>query len=48
MNEGKNVTFLTLPDKDPSEMGFSKFNQLVHNTPELDFETLMELKLRQI
>jgi len=45
LNEGKRVFLITLPDKDPSEMGFKSFTELVYKAEELDISNLMLHKL---
>ena len=45
MNEGKEVYLVDLEDKDPSEMGFVKFTNLIQNTLPLTFSDLLEKKL---
>ena len=44
LNYGKQVFLLNLEDKDPSEMGFEKFTQLLHEATPLTFRQIMELK----
>ena len=46
MNEGKEVYFMDLEGKDPSEMGFEKFTNLIKNTYPIDQYGLMERKLQ--
>ncbi len=46
MNEGKEVYLVNLADKDPSEMGFAKFTNLIQNTLPLTFSNLLEKKLQ--
>ena len=46
INEGKEVYFMDLDDKDPSEMGFEKFTNLIQNTYPIDQYGLMERKLQ--
>lgn len=48
MNEGKEVYLVDLKDKDPSEMGFEKFTNLIQNTLPLTFSNLLEKKLQII
>ena len=46
MNEGLNVYFVELEDnKDASELGFEKINEIIQNTDVLTFERLMQLKM---
>ena len=45
INEGKEVYFLELKDKDPSEMGFYDFTKLIQSTIPLTQYDLMEKKL---
>ena len=42
---GFRVFLIELPDKDPSEMGFKPFTELVQNATELDFSKIMLQKL---
>jgi len=46
INEGKEVYFMDLEDKDPSEMGFHNFTNLIQNTYPIDQYGLMERKLQ--
>jgi len=46
MNEGKEVYLVDIADKDPSEMGFEKFTNLIQNTLPLTFSNLLEKKLQ--
>jgi len=48
MNEGKEVYLIELKDKDPSEMGFKQFTNLIQNTFPLTQYDLMEKKLELI
>lgn len=45
LNEGKRVFLIDLPDKDPSQMGFKPFTQLIQQAEELDISSLMLNKL---
>jgi len=45
LNQGKRVYLIDLPDKDPSEMGFRAFTELVQQAEELDLSNLMLHKL---
>lgn len=45
MNEGKEVYLVDLEDKDPNEMGFEKFTNLIQTTLPLTFSNLFEKKL---
>ena len=45
MREGINVYFIDLPDKDPSELGFEKFTNMMMLVEPLKFSNLMQLKL---
>jgi DNA primase len=45
LDQGKEVYLVELEDKDPSQMGFKKFTQLIQNTPKLNIYDLMEKKL---
>jgi len=46
MNEGKEVYLVDLSEKDPSDMGFAKFTNLIQNTLPLTFSNLLEKKLQ--
>jgi DNA primase len=48
MNEGKEVYLVDIDDKDPSDMGFIKFTNLIQNTFPLTFSNLLEKKLQTI
>ena len=48
MNEGKEVYLVDLNEKDPSDMGFEKFTNLIQNTQPLTFSNLLEKKLQII
>ena len=48
MNEGKEVYLIDLKGKDPSEIGFSHFTNLIQNTFPLTSYQLMERKLQLI
>jgi DNA primase len=48
MNEGKEVYLVDIDDKDPSDMGFVKFTNLIQNTLPLTFSNLLEKKLQRI
>jgi len=45
MAEGKEVYLVDMQDKDPSEMGFENFTQLIQKTVPLTYYNLMEHKL---
>lgn len=45
LNQGKRVFIVTLPDKDPSEMGFKAFTEHIQTAKELDISSLMMHKL---
>ena len=45
MMEGKEVYFVDLQDKDPSEMGFKNFTKLIQNTVPMTYSSLLEQKL---
>ena len=45
MDNGINVYFVDLPDKDPSELGKEKIQKLINNTAKMTFGKLMEYKL---
>ena len=44
LNEGKRVFLINLPDKDPSEMGFKAFTELIQSAEELDLSGIMHSK----
>jgi len=46
LNEGRNVYFVDLQGKDPSEVGFSNFWETVDNTRRLTFYDLVKYKMR--
>jgi len=46
INEGKEVYFMDLEGKDPSEMGFTNFTKLIQKTLPIDQYGLMERKLQ--
>jgi hypothetical protein len=48
MNEGKEVYLVDLDEKDPSEMGFTHFTNLIQNTKQLTQYSLMAKKLELI
>mgnify|MGYP003336090146 CR=1 FL=1 len=48
MNEGKEVYLVDLKEKDPSEMGFVNFTNLIQNTLPLTFSDLFEKKLQTL
>jgi DNA primase len=48
MNEGKEVYLVELEGKDPSEMGFTRFTNLIHQTFPLTQYGLMEQKLQLV
>jgi DNA primase len=48
INEGKEVYLVELQDKDPSEMGFKNFTNLIQSTQPLTFSNLFEKKLQLI
>ena len=48
MNEGKEVYLVNLEDKDPSEMGFENFINLIQHTIPLTFSSLFEKKLQLV
>ena len=45
MNNGINIYFINLTDKDPSEIGFNEFLTLKRNTEIFKFSDLIKLKL---
>ena len=45
LNQGKRVFLIKLPDKDPSEMGFKAFTELIQTAEELDLSGIMLHKL---
>jgi DNA primase len=48
MDEGKEVYLIELKDKDPSEMGFKQFTNLIQKTFPLTYSTLIEKKIMSI
>ena len=45
MMEGKEVYFVDMQDKDPSEMGFENFTKLIQKTVPMTYSSLLEQKL---
>jgi len=45
LNEGKRIFLIDLTDKDPSQMGFKAFTELIQQANELDLSSLMLNKL---
>ena len=45
LNQGKRVFMVNMPDKDPSEMGFKAFTELIQTAQELDLSGIMLHKL---
>jgi DNA primase len=45
LDQGKEVYFVDLKKKDPSELGFEAFTKLVQNTKPLNYDTLLARKL---
>ena len=45
MMEGKEVYFVDMQDKDPSEMGFENFTKLIQKTVPITYSSLLERKL---
>tara|TARA_R100001443_G_scaffold93950_1_gene100580 strand:- start:1196 stop:2125 length:930 start_codon:yes stop_codon:yes gene_type:complete len=45
MMEGKEVYFVDMQDKDPSEMGFTNFTKLIQKTVPMTYSSLLEQKL---
>ncbi len=48
LNEGKEVYLVDLDEKDPSEMGFEHFTNLIQNTQPLNQYGLMAKKLQLV
>jgi hypothetical protein len=48
MNEDKEVYLVDLDDKDPSEMRFENFTNLIQTVQPLTFSNLFEKKLKLI
>ena len=48
INEGKEVYLVDMQDKDPGEMGFENFTNLIQRTIPLTFSSLFEKKLQLI
>lgn len=45
LSEGKTVRVVLLKDKDPSIIGFDRITKILKETPELDFSSLMKMKM---
>ena len=45
MNNGVEVYFVDLQEKDPAEIGFEKMCKLIKDTPPLTFSKFIEYKL---
>jgi DNA primase len=45
INKGKEIYLVELTDKDPSQLGFDKFTQIIQNTQPLTFAGLLNKKL---
>lgn len=45
LDQGKEVYFVDLQKKDPSELGFEAFTKLIQNTQPLNYDTLLARKL---
>ena len=45
LNQGKRVFLIDLPQKDPSEMGFKNFTQLVQQAQKLEIKDILRYKL---
>ena len=45
MNEGKEVHLLEMDDKDPSELGFNRFTELIQKSTPLTLSGLLARKL---
>lgn len=45
MNEGKEVYFVNMVEKDPSALGFYKFNNIIQQTQPLSYSDFFKLKL---
>ena len=48
LNEGKEVYLVELEDKDPNELGFHHFTQLIQTTQPLSYSDLLEKKIEMI
>ena len=48
INQGKEVYMVDLEGKDPSEMGFTNFTNLIQNTLPINQFDLMKMKLQLI
>jgi DNA primase len=46
LNHGKEVFLVDLNEKDPSELGFTNFTNLLHKSTPLTFRTLIEKKFQ--
>jgi ferredoxin-fold anticodon binding domain-containing protein len=45
LDNGINVYFVDLQEKDPAEIGFQRMRQIIKDTPVLTFSKLIEYKL---
>ena len=45
LNHGKQVFFVDLQEKDPSELGFEEFTKTLHTAAPLTFRDILEKKL---
>ena len=48
INQGKKVYLVELTDKDPGEIGFENFTNIIQQTQKLTFSKLFEKKLQLI
>ena len=46
LNHGKEVFLVNLEEKDPSELGFERFTEILHQSAPLTLRTLLEAKLK--
>jgi hypothetical protein len=45
MNYGKNVYLIELDGKDPNELGYNRFTEILYNTEPITFQKLFEKKV---
>jgi len=45
LDYGKKVYLVELEDKDPNELGFNNFAQIIQNTQQLTYNNLMKKKI---
>tara|TARA_R110000744_G_scaffold113274_6_gene212261 strand:- start:202 stop:1122 length:921 start_codon:yes stop_codon:yes gene_type:complete len=47
INNGVSVTLIDLQDEDPSDLGFSRINTIIHDSKDLTAYQLMEMKIKE-